>query len=98
METRMLASFHDELQKIAAGGVAGTASNVVKATKPVVGGLGSNVVGKPLPTPGIAKGMSLPKPKPAQPTNYTMVHSNAPNAAFDGGAALKSAPPPLVES
>lgn len=90
----MLVSFHDELQKIAAGGIAGAASNVVKATKSAIGGLGSNVVGKPLPTPGIAKGMS--KAKPAQPTNYTMVHSNAPNAAVDGGAGIKSVPPPLV--
>lgn len=85
----MLASFTDELQKIAE-------SNVVKATTPEVGGLGANAVGKPLPSPGIAKGSTLPKA--ARPTNYSMVHSNAPMAAFDGGTSVKSVPPPLVET
>lgn len=87
----MLASFTDELQKIAEG-------NAVQPPVAVAGGLGSNAVGKPLPTPGIAKGTSLSKPKPAQPTNYTMVHSNAPMAAFDGGTSVKSVPPPPVET
>jgi hypothetical protein len=89
METGMLASFADELYKIAAG-------NVIQPTVPAVGGMGANVVGKPLPTPGIGKGDSLPKPKPAKPTNYTMVHSNAPMAAFDAGVSSKSVPPPPV--
>jgi hypothetical protein len=89
MDERMLASFTDELQKIAEG-------NVMKFTKPAVGGMGGNVIGKPLPSSGIGKGNSLPKPKPAQPTNYTMVHSNAPMAATGIGDAVKSTPPPLV--
>lgn len=91
MESRMLASFADELQKIAEG-------NVAEPAKPLVGGLGSNVVGKPLPTPGIPKGTSQLSPKPARPTNYTMVHSNAPMAAFEGGNSVKSIPPPPVET
>ena len=94
----MLVSFNDELQKIANGSVVQATGNVVKSTKPEVGGLGSNIVGKPLPTPGIGKGSASATPKPAQPTNYTRVHSNAPNAAFDGSAGIKSTPPPLVES
>ena len=89
MESRMLAFFTDELQKIAEG-------NAVEPVKPLVGGLGSNVVGKPLPTSGLAKGNTSLTPKPSRPTNYTMVHSNAPMAAFDGGAAVKSVPPPSV--
>jgi hypothetical protein len=91
METRMLASFTDELQKIAEG-------NAAEPVKPLVGGLGANVVGKPLPTSGLAKGNTSLTPKPARPTNYTMVHSNAPMAAFDGGSALKAVPPPPVET
>lgn len=87
----MLASFQNELQKIAEG-------NAVQAPVAVTGGLGANAVGKPLPSPGIAKGTSQTTPKPAQPTNYTMVHSTAPMAAFDGGTAIKSTPPPLVET
>ena len=89
METWMLASFTDELQKIAEG-------NVLKAVKPDVGGMGANAVAKPLPSPGIAKGTSLSNPKPARPTNYTMGHSTAPNAAVDASSGIKSVPPPQV--
>lgn len=91
MDERMLASFTNELMKLSSG-------NVLKFTRPVVGGMGGNVVGKPLPSSGIGKGTSSPKPKPAQPTNYTMVHSTAPMAADNVGASLKSVPPPLVET
>ena len=85
-----MASFIDELQKIAEG-------NVAEVAKPLVGGLGSNVMGKPLPTPGIGKGSATPlSPKPAKPTNYSMVNSTPPMAAFDGSSALKSVPPPSV--
>lgn len=91
MENWMLASFTDELRKIAEG-------NAAEPVKPLVGGLGANVVGKPLPTSGLPKGSTALTSKPARPTNYTMVHSNAPAAAFDGGAAIKSVPPPLMGS
>lgn len=80
----MLASFTDELGKIAAGG------NVADPTKAVVGGMGANVVGKPLPSPGIGTGSV--SAKPAKPTNYSMVHSNAPMAA-DLGSIKAPAPP-----
>jgi hypothetical protein len=91
MDSVMMASFADELRKIAAG-------NVTDITKPVVGGMGSNIVGKPLPSPGIGKGMAAAKPAPAKPQNYSMVHSNAPMAAFDAGAGSKSVPPPPVRT
>jgi hypothetical protein len=91
MDARMLASFTDELMKLAAG-------NVISSDKPEVGGMGSNIVGKPLPSTGIAKGTSSARPKPAQTTNYTMVHSDAPLAAVDAGASTKSVPPPLVRT
>jgi hypothetical protein len=90
MENGMLVSFIDELQKIAAG-------NVLKAVKPVVGGMGANIMAKPLPSPGLGKGTAAAlTPKPAQPTNYTMVHSSTPTAAVDSGSAIKSGPPPQV--
>lgn len=91
MDSVMLASFTDELQKIAEG-------NVVNLSKPVVGGMGSNIVGKPLPSPGIGKVELGGAPKPAKPTNYSMVHSNAPMAAFDTGSGSKSVPPPPVRT
>lgn len=96
MEIRVLASFMDELHKIAES--VGPKSNVANPTKPAVGGMGSNAVSKPLPSPGFSAGGSNPTPKPAKPTNYTMVHSNAPMAAFDAGAPAKSVPPPLVRT
>jgi hypothetical protein len=87
----MLTSFTNELMKLSAG-------NVLQFAKPAVGGMGGNVVGKPLPSSGIAKGNTSAKPKPAAATNYTMVHSNAPMAANNVGASIKTAPPPLVET
>ena len=85
----MLASFTDELQKIAEG-------NVMSAAKPAIGGMGSNVVGSPLPSTGISKTPAA-KPAPAKSTNYSMVHSTAPMAAYSAGAAAKMVPPPAVK-
>lgn len=93
-----MAAFTDELRKLAAG-------NVADPSKSVVGGLGSNVIGKPLTStkttgigagkpPGVLGGV----PKPAKPTNYSMVHSNAPTAAIDAGAGAKMVPPPPVKT
>lgn len=98
MDLVTMAAFADELCKIAAG-------NVVSPMKPVVGGMGSNVIGKPL-TSTKATGIGAGKPsgvlggtpKPAKPTNYSMVHSNAPTAAFDAGAGAKMVPPPPVKT
>ena len=96
MDTVMLASFTDELQKIAEG-------NVASPMKPAIGGLGSNAMGKPLTSPGIGTSqtqtsLGAEKPKPIKPTNYSMVHSNAPMAAFNAGAGSKMVPPPPVRT
>ena len=91
MNSVTMASFADELRKIAAG-------NVVNPMKPIVGGMGSNIIGKPLPSPGIGKGMSAAKPQPAKSTNYSMVHSTPPMAAFSAGSSTKMAPPPPVKT
>jgi len=85
----MLLSFMDELEKVAEG-------NVLSTAKPDVGGMSSNVIGKPLPTPGIAAGNTQLTPGPAKATNYTMVNATAPTAAQDAGASIKTVPPPSV--
>lgn len=94
MDSVMLASFQDELCKIAEG-------NVAAPVKTGIGDMGSNVVGKPLTSSGIGKSdtsVNFGKPKPLKPTNYSMVHSNAPMAAFDAGAGSKMVPPPPVRT
>lgn len=96
MEIGTLVSFMDELHKIAES--VGPKSNVANPAKPAIGGMGSNAVAKPLPSPGFSAGGSMSNPKPAKPTNYTMVHSNAPTAAFNAGAPVKSVPPPPVRT
>lgn len=87
----MLASFVDELKKIAEG-------NVAEPAKPTVGGFGGNIAAKPMPSPGIGKSMSSTKPGPAKTTNYTMVHSTAPMAALGAGEGAKAMPPPPVRT
>lgn len=93
MDSVMLASFADELQKIAG-------SNMMQTMKPTVGGMGSNVIGKPLTNTGSGFGQSMSTiggtPKPAKSTNYSMVNSTAPMAASDAGASAKMTPPPPV--
>jgi len=66
-----------------------------------IGDMGSNVMGKPFTSSGIGASDSvkgLGTPKPAKPTNYSMVHSNAPMAASDAGASSKMVPPPPVRT
>jgi len=94
MDMVMLASFADELQKIAEG-------NMANPAKSAVGDMGSNAVAKPLTSPGIGTSqtqtnLGAEKPKPIKPTNYSMVHSTAPMAAFNAGAGSKMVPPPPV--
>ena len=96
MDKVMLASFTDELQKIAEG-------NVAAAVKPSIGGMGSNAVARPLTSHGIGKSQTQTtrgneKPKPIKPTNYSMVHSNAPTAALNAGSNFKMVPPPPVRT
>lgn len=49
---------------------------------------------KPPPSPGIKQG----KNPAAKPTNYSVVHSVSPPAAFGASAPAKSAPPPPVQT
>ena len=91
MDSVMVASFIDELSKIAAG-------NVADPAKSSIGGMGANIVAKPLPSPGVGKATGEVKPKPSKATNYTMVHSTAPTAAWNAGAGSKSVPPPPVRT
>jgi hypothetical protein len=94
MELMMLTSFVDELSKI--GESAG--SNVMAGPGPG----GQNATASASSAPG------LPKTSPsitsksnvsAKPTNYSIVHNQAPTAAF-GAASLssKSVPPPPVRT
>jgi len=87
MDAVMMASFVDELAKMAAG-------NFADPQKPVVGGMGGNVMAKPLPSPGF--GRKNLKPGMAAPTNYSMVNTQTPMAAQDAGAGSKAVPPPPV--
>ena len=91
MDSTMVASFMDELQKIAEG-------NVAEPAKALVGGMGANVMAKPLSTPGIGKATGAVKPGPAKTTNYTMVNSIAPSAAWGAGTSTNMVPPPPVRT
>jgi hypothetical protein len=85
-----VASFIDELGKIAER----TSPNYISMTtpKPAMGGHGSNVTARPLPTPGF--GPVSASAKPAKSTNYSIVNSTAPTAEADAGTN-PAAPPPV---
>lgn len=88
MESRVLASFLDELEKIAEG-------NVADPVKPAVSGA-SNIVAKPPSTPGIPKAPATGKAQAAKPTNYSIVNSNAPMAVTTVAAGKAVPPPPIL--
>ena len=88
MDSVMVASFMDEMSKIAV--------NFAAPAKPLVGGNGANTVAKPLPTPGF--GPSSTMAKPAKTTNYSIVNSTAPAAAGEPGGEMKSLEPPPVRT
>lgn len=82
----MLASFFDELSKIAA------------AKESFGVSYSSNVTAKPASVSiGPRKISTSPKTE-AKPTNYTMVHSQQPEAAYGSSAGVKSIPPPPVRT
>ena len=90
MDLVVMEAFMDELSKIAAG-------NFAAPMKPAVGGLGGNIMGKPLPSPGFGPASTLPKP--AKPTNYSIVNPTAPAAAVqNAGGEMKSLDPPAVKT
>lgn len=90
MDSRMVASFMDELTKIAAG-------NYAAPSKPAIGGMGANAAAKPLPSPGFGPVSAIPKP--AKPTNYSIVNPNPPMASVqNAGGEMKALDPPPVRT
>ena len=88
MDPVMLASFLDELQKIGAANVA-AADAVYK---------GQNISAKPASS-GTAIPKSTPKDPTAKSTNYSIVHSQTPPAAYGTAASTsKAVPPPPVRT
>jgi len=103
MNRKMMTSFMDELSKIAAAGPATAAKGNFAAPMGLKSGMGSNS----MVTSSSSKGTvsSLPKMNPmkadaaAKPTNYSIVHSEAPSAAFGSTASTsKAVPPPPVRT
>jgi hypothetical protein len=88
MESRVLISFLDELEKIAEG-------NVADPVKPAISGA-SNIVAKAPSTPGIPKAPTTGKAQLAKPTNYSIVNSNAPMAVTTVAAGKAVPPPPIT--
>lgn len=83
----MLASFVDELMKIAAS------NQVTSSSLPALG--------KPAPVPSginVAKSISSSSKSPTKPTNYSVVHNTEPMAATGTADAAKSVPPPPVRA
>ena len=84
MDPTVLTSFVDELSKMAA------MSNVMG---PKVLSMGKNVMGRSTPTVGVK---SLTRTA-AKPTNSSMVHNQAPSAAYGAASTTsKAVPPPPV--
>lgn len=92
---RTLASFMDELQKIAA------ATNVASV---MTGSLGrakslQNVMAKPVfSKPNVQSMRFGSRDMTMKPTNYSIVNTEAPMAAYDAAAMSKSMPPPPVRT
>jgi hypothetical protein len=102
MRDLTLMAFMDELSKISADAAAATGGNAA-APLGAKSGMGSNAMvtsasksssglsaAKPAANP-------LAKPQAAKPTNYSIVHSTAPSAAF-GAPSSKMTPPPPVRT
>ena len=87
MDNVVLAAFMDELSKIA--------SNMAAPPQHKTG-MGSNILVATKPRVGIPKPSKDPS---AKPTNYSIVNTESPQAAF-GTASMssKSAPPPAVRT
>ena len=104
MNTLVLASFMDELTKIseAASPATAGAGNFAAPTG-MKTGLGSNSMVNATSKVGISESKPSPNPikgnQAAKPTNYSIVHSSSPTAAFGSAAATsKSVPPPPVRT
>jgi hypothetical protein len=92
---KTLASFIDELQKIsAATNVASVMSGSLGRAKSV-----QNVMGKPaFSKPNVQTMRFGSRDMTAKPTNYSIVNTEAPTAAYDAAATSKSVPPPPVRT
>ena len=89
MNSIMVASFMDELSKIAV--------NFAAPNKPVVGGNGANIAARPLPSPGFGPSSAIAKP--AKATNYSIVNSTPPVASVqNAGGEMKAVEPPTVRT
>lgn len=87
MNDVMLASFFDELMKI--------------ATANVVAAAGASALGKPAPTTkgvNVVKSIASASKSPTKPTNYTVVHNQTPVAATGTADPSKAVPPPPVRT
>lgn len=92
---KTLASFMDELQKIAA------ISNVASTMSGSLGRVQSaqNAIAKPVfSKPNVQTMRFGSKDMTSKPTNYSIVNTEAPTAAYDAAATSKSVPPPPVRT
>jgi len=105
MQPTMLTSFMDELTKIseAASPAKASAGNAA-APIGMKSGMGSNSMVTSTSKVGISNS-AKPSANPikgnsaAKPTNYSIVHSSSPSAAFGSAAASsKTVPPPPVRT
>ena len=99
----MMVAFMDELQKISALTPAGAAKSNFAAPLGLKTGMGDNSVVSLSSSKGTTS--LTPKMNPgksdvaAKPTNYSIVHSEAPSAAFGSTASTsKAVPPPPVRT
>lgn len=84
MDQVMLASFFDELTKIATANVAVSAA--LGKPAPVTEGM------------SVTKSIASASKSPTKPTNYTVVHNKTPVAATGTADSSKAVPPPPVRA
>jgi hypothetical protein len=103
MDLLMLASFMDELTKISEASPTKASAGNALAPVGMKSGMGSNSVVSPTSKVGITSSKTSANPikgnLAAKPTNYSIVHSSSPTAAYGSAAATsKSIPPPPVRT
>jgi hypothetical protein len=103
MDSQMVAAFTDEMLKISAASPAAAAGGNAAAPAGLKSGFGSNAMVSL--SSGKSTLSSTPKTNPAKgnveakPTNYSIVHSEAPSAAFGSTSSTsKAVPPPPVRT
>ena len=86
MDETMLASFYDELEKMAE-------SNAAVSSSPAVGEPASVSSGI-----DVTKAIKSSSKSPVKPTNYSVVHNQSAQAAVGTANAAKAVPPPPVRA